>query len=187
MIKYSKKLADYVCGEIEKGRTLTSICKEEGVPSHATIHKWVKESDCGEAVGKEWENFGPKYKSARETQINHLIDQMHDIADAPPPVPPQKVRDENGNMIPLEGTDRKLWVNAENQRRRLKVDAIKFHTAKLAGVMGHNLEKGVMVQGDTINIINYSTDQPLDFQKKPSNIEVKEVGFIDTSKHENHK
>jgi hypothetical protein len=47
MIHYTKKLANYICGEIEKGRTLTSICKEEGVPTYSTVHKWVREDEEG--------------------------------------------------------------------------------------------------------------------------------------------
>jgi hypothetical protein len=173
MVVYSDKLATYVLGEIEKGRTLTSICREEGVPSHATIHKWVRD---------DYKGFGAKYQTSRETQLNYFIDQMHDIADAPPPVPPEFVRNDKGEMEKLEGTDRKLWVNAENQRRRLKVDAIKFQTAKLAGVMGHNLEKGITVQGDTINIINYATAPTDTIDIDAPEVKVKEVNFINTEK-----
>jgi len=180
LIKYSKKLGDYILGEIEKGRTLTAICREEGIPSHATVHKWVRE----DAKGTKWEGFGDAYKTARETQLNYFIDQMHDIADQPPPVPPQFVRQEDGQMTELKGDERKLWVNAENMRRRLKVDAIKFQAGKLAGVMGYNLDKGIVVTGDVVNILNYSTIEALPHQKLPTEKEVKVVNFIEVKNEE---
>jgi hypothetical protein len=134
--------------------------------------------------GKDWYGFRDMYNTTRQIQLNFFIDQMHDIADAPPPVPPQFVKDEKGKFIPLEGTDRKLWVNAENQRRRLKVDAIKFQTAKLAGALGHELEKGITVQGDTINILNYATNAPIDVEtiEPPKLVETRTVSFLEVNK-----
>ena len=170
MVKHSEKLVSYVLGEIAKGRTLTSICKEEGIPAHSTIHEWVRE---------DYKGFGAKYQVARETQLNYFIDQMHDIADAPPPIAPEYVTDDSGKRMKLEGTDRKLWCNAETQRRRLKVDAIKFQTAKIAGVMGHNLEKGIVVQGDTINIINYATAPDNAIDIKAVEADIKTVNFLE--------
>ena len=185
-IAYTQQVADYILEELEKGRTLISICKENKMPTHSTVHKWVRD-DIGHTTNKDGstkeEGFASGYKQARETQLNFYIDQMHDIADAPPPVPPQFVENEHGEMILLEGVDRKLWVNAENMRRRLKVDAIKFQAGKLAGVMGHNSQIGVSIHGDTINIINYATEAPQVVEDSPqTEVVVKTVNFIDTSK-----
>jgi hypothetical protein len=165
-IKPTKKIKNYVCEQIEMGRSLTDICKEEGLPAHRTIHKWVRDD----------EEFALDYRQARETQMNYLIDVMNDIADLPPPVPPAEVKNEHGKMVPLEGTERKLWVNAVIQQRRLKIDTIKFQAAKLAGVLGANTQAGVMVVGDTVNILNYST--PDEGLPGP---EVKAANFIETT------
>ena len=174
-LKYTEKAAKYILTELEKGRTLTSICKEEDLPAYRTIQQWVTDDK---------EGFKERYDQARLHQVNMFIDKMHDIADLPPPVPPEFVKNEHGDMIPLEGTDRKLWVNAENQRRRLQVDTIKFTAAKLVGAMNAKMERGVTIQGDTINIMNYSTPQQLmesDIQGYPDDIEVKQVNFIETT------
>jgi len=171
-VGYTKKRGDYILKELEKGRTLTHILKEEDLPTYSTVCKWVREDD----------DFGRKYKIARESQLNLWVDQMMDIADLPPPVPPETVKNERGEDVALKDGDRKLWVNAENQRRRLKVDTIKFQAGKLAGVMGHNTKAGVQVTGDVINILNYATMDPaLAVNVEESVAEVKEVQFIDTT------
>ena len=166
-VGYTKKRGDYILKELEKGRTLTHILKEEDLPTYSTVCKWVREDD----------DFGRKYKIARESQLNLWVDQMMDIADLPPPVPPDFVENDKGEQIPLKDGDRKLWVNAENMRRRLKVDTIKFQAGKLAGVMGYN-DKAIQVVGDTINILNYAVAPP--DTHDTVDIEVKEVNFIDT-------
>lgn len=170
-IKYSKKVANYILTEIEKGRSLTSICAESTVPSYRAVQAWVRENKY---------EFTKLYRQARETQLNLFIDQMNDIADAPPPVAPSFVVNDEGAKVPLEGGDRKLWVNAEIQRRRLKVDTIKFQAAKLAGVMGYHADKGLTVVGDTVNILNYAS-APDDGKIVISEGKVKEVNFIEVT------
>ena len=170
-VKYTKKIADYILGEIEKGRSLTSICREENIPTYRSVQQWVRDDK---------KDFAQGYKQARETQLNYFIDQMHDIADAPPPVPPEFVENMKGEMVPLEGADRKLWVNAEVQRRRLKVDTIKFQAGKLAGVMNYNNGKAIQVVGDTVNILNYAV-APSATNDDTIDIEVKEVNFLEVT------
>ena len=167
-VTYTKKIADYILTEIEKGRSLTSICKEDNVPTYRSVQQWVRDDK---------NDFTRLYKQARETQLNLYIDQMHDIADAPPPVPPEFVKNDKGEMVPLAGADRKLWVNAEVQRRRLKIDTIKFIAGKLAGVMGYNNEKSIQVVGDTINILNYAVAPPS--TEDTVDVEVAEVNFLE--------
>ena len=98
-VKYTSKAASYILIEIEKGRTLTTICKEDGLPTHRTVHNWVREDING---------FALRYKQARETQLNFFIDQMHDIADMPPPVAPEEVKNDKGIMIPLKDGEPEL-------------------------------------------------------------------------------
>ena len=167
-VTYTKKIADYILTELEKGRSLSAICREETVPTYRSVQQWVRDDKKGFAAG---------YKQARETQLNLWIDQMHDIAELPPPYPPEFVKNENGEMVPLEGQDRKLWVNAEVQRRRLKIDTIKFQAGKLAGVMGYNDAKAIQVVGDTINILNYAVAPPAD--EDTVDIEVQEVNYLE--------
>lgn len=145
------------------------------MPSYRAVQGWIRDDKDG---------FTAQHKQARETQLNYFIDQMHDIADAPPPVAPDEVENAKGEMIPLEGADRKLWVNAEIQRRRLKVDTIKFQAGKLAGVMGYNAEKGITVVGDTINILNYAVAPQDTVDDTTVDVEVKEVNYIDVPTEE---
>ena len=174
-VKPTKKLLRYICDELEKGKTLTDICTGDEMPAHRTVHKWVREDD----------EFAKDYRQARETQMNFWIDQMNHIADMPPPIAPSEVKNDQGEMVTLSDGEKKLWVNAEVQRRRLKVDTIKFQSAKIAGTMGYHQQTGVTVVGDTINIVNYATqpeEAPIDVG--PAN-EVKVVNFIDTTEETN--
>lgn len=157
IVGFTHDLADRICEELEKGRTLIAICKDEGMPSHRAVHRWVRENV---------EDFSYKYRLARETQLNFWIDQIHEIASLPPPIAPDIIfvkdgkLDLRGDPKQLSDGEKKLWVNAELQGRRLKVDSIKFVAAKASGVMNYNDHNGITVQGDKIIIMNYATPPP---------------------------
>ncbi len=172
--KMTKKLTGYICEQLEKGRTLTDICREDGMPQYRTVLKWVRED----------EEFCEQYRISRESQMSYWVDEMNDIADMPPPIAPDEAKNAKGETVILSDSDKKLWVNAENQRRRLKVDAIKFLSAKIAGTFNYHQNTGVTVQGDTINIINYASAPPPDTDSIDIEANVKEVNFIDTTEHE---
>ncbi len=138
-VKYSKEIAEKLLKEMEKGRTLSEICKnDKGMPTYASVQYWIRKGTHG---------FDKEYKKSREIQIQLWIDQMVDLAEEPPPTAPDTIEDRN---------ERKLWVNAENQRRRLKIDTLKFIAAKLAPNLGYGEHHGLNVQGETVNIINYA-------------------------------
>jgi hypothetical protein len=73
---YNKRIASYICKELMKGRSLTSICKENNMPSMPTVYSWLNSS-------KPYyiEEFFKSYSMAREIQSHILADQIVDIAD----------------------------------------------------------------------------------------------------------
>jgi hypothetical protein len=69
---YTEETADEVCAELMRGRSLRSICGDEGMPDRATIHRWLSAH----------EGFATKYARARDIQADHLFDEMQEIADS---------------------------------------------------------------------------------------------------------
>lgn len=68
---YSEETADAICELIADGKSLRSICDDEGMPDKATVFRWlVSHAD-----------FATKYALAREAQADSLVDEMTDIAD----------------------------------------------------------------------------------------------------------
>lgn len=73
---YSRKMAKYICEEISKGRTLTSICKEKNTPSIPTVYAWL-----GRFNPAFQEEFFKLYREAREIQAEVMADEIKDISD----------------------------------------------------------------------------------------------------------
>lgn len=67
-----KTVGDYVCSELEKGRSLGSVCREQGMPNSATFMQWV-DDDPG--------HLGRQYALAREAGYRKLADEIIEIAD----------------------------------------------------------------------------------------------------------
>jgi hypothetical protein len=111
---YTKKLAATICTRITCGESLGSICKTPGMPSVATVYRWLASNS----------EFRELYTTAREDQADTLADQILQIADETPLV---KVKCEDG-----KDEEKPLQVDgAAVQLLKLRVDARKFLAAKL--------------------------------------------------------
>ena len=73
---YTDKVGKYICQEIMKGRTITSICKEEGMPCLPTVFNWLNKLN-----NAYNEDFLKSYSQAREIQAEVMADEIKDIAD----------------------------------------------------------------------------------------------------------
>ena len=93
---FSQELADAIFAQIGKGRGLSDICRDEGMPNRTTIYRWLAEDEA----------FRRQYAVACEIRPEHMGDQILGSAD----------NDEN----------------EDTQRDRLRIDARKWLTAKLA-------------------------------------------------------
>ena len=94
-----------VCDELAKGKSLRSICENDDQQPH-----WVTVL---QAVQRD-EDLYEMYSRARAVGAEVLADEMHDLARQPLP----------------EDMDPKL-ANAEVQRRRLEIDALKWTFARM--------------------------------------------------------
>jgi len=73
MVAYSEELAARICAEMAKGRSLRSVCRDDGMPDESAVRLWAAEDRNG---------FAPHYARAREAQIEALSEDLLDIADS---------------------------------------------------------------------------------------------------------
>lgn len=69
--EYSQETADAICERIADGESLRSVCRDEQMPSKATVFRWLV----------EFPDFETKYAHAREAQADALVDEIVGIAD----------------------------------------------------------------------------------------------------------
>ena len=99
----------YIFSEIEKGRALRNVLKDEGTPSTSTFSIWMDRD----------EELSKRYARACEKRADVIFDDILDIAD-----------DSSGDKMINE--DGREVLNSEFvQRSRLRIDARKWILAKM--------------------------------------------------------
>lgn len=111
-VRFSQELFDIICGEIASGRSLRSICTDEGMPTVSGVMKWLIEKP----------EIVEQYTRAREIQAETIFDEMLDIAD-----------DASNDWMLSNKPDSDSWLlNGEHiQRSRLRIDARKWQLSKM--------------------------------------------------------
>ena len=112
--KYSDKLAQIIFLRLSEGESLRSICRDDEMPSQATVYNWLKSVD----------GFLEQYRKAREEQADTLADEIVSIADETPELNP--VVDKNtGELIRVELSSAYIaW-------QKNRIDARKWTASKL--------------------------------------------------------
>lgn len=110
---FSQEVADYICTELGKGKSLRKILVEDGMPSYQTIYHWMAAQP----------QFLEQYTRAREEQAETLADEIVDIADETPEMNP--IIDRNGELIRIE------MHSAYLQWQKQRIEARKWTAAKL--------------------------------------------------------
>lgn len=110
---YSAETVATICGRLTEGESLRSICRDEAMPSCASVFLWLQKHP----------EFSEQYTRAREAQADTLADEILEISDDA----------RNDWMERNRGEDDKGWVaNGEHiQRSRLRVDTRKWIASKL--------------------------------------------------------
>lgn len=70
--KYSDEMAEKICEKIANGRSLRSICAEDGMPTTSTVCKWLIEN----------KEFSEQYTRARDKQADYFAEEIIEIADS---------------------------------------------------------------------------------------------------------
>lgn len=112
------ELADTLCERIASGRSLVSICKEDDMPSIASVFSWLSKGS-EENPEPPFKDLLDKYVRAREIQAELYATEIIDIADDGAN---DTYRDDEGNII----VDHDVLG-----RSKLRVDARKWIVSKL--------------------------------------------------------
>jgi hypothetical protein len=68
---FSQEVADIICERMIEGEDLVTICKDEGMPSRATVYRWMAENPA----------FETQCARAREGLADHDAHQIAQIAE----------------------------------------------------------------------------------------------------------
>ena len=107
--KDKDNIFEYVCQEIEKGKALRNVLKDENMPSTSTFYQWL---DNDEVKAKQ-------YARATEVRADIIFDDILSIAD------------ENTNDTSINENGIEVVNNDVIQRSRLRIDARKWVLSKL--------------------------------------------------------
>ena len=70
--KYNGAMIEDICEKIANGRSLRSICAENGMPTTSTVCKWLIEN----------KEFSEQYTRARDKQADYFAEEIIEIADS---------------------------------------------------------------------------------------------------------
>lgn len=68
---YSDEIADEICSRLSQGESLRQILKDDHMPGHTTVYKWLRENRA----------FADNHARARADQADTLADEIIEIAD----------------------------------------------------------------------------------------------------------
>lgn len=68
---YTPEIADKICEYVENGMALSRVCKLEGMPTPATVYRWLR----------NFPEFNEAYTRAKDTQLEMLAEEILEIAD----------------------------------------------------------------------------------------------------------
>lgn len=68
---YNDEVAAHICSEISSGRSLRSICDDEGMPNKSTVFKWLAKHL----------SFNDQYTKAQEERTSAFAEEIVEISD----------------------------------------------------------------------------------------------------------
>ena len=109
---YTPELAQEVLDRLIDGKSLRKICDEPGMPSRATVLRWL---------AADVDGFEAKYASARVAQLMGEADDLLEIADTP----------EFGTKEVSKATGLEITTGDMIEHRKLKISTRQWLLAKL--------------------------------------------------------
>lgn len=107
---FNQRIAAKICDELLEGKSLVSICAQEGFPARSTVFKWLSENA----------SFSDSYARAKELQMEAMGEEILSIAD-------------DGLNDTLTDEEGHTFTNHDViNRSRLRVDTRKWLMSKLA-------------------------------------------------------
>lgn len=114
---YTPEVGNIICLRIAEGESLRSICLDDGMPTKTTVMRWLQEEDKTD--------FRDQYTRARESQAEHYLDEIIEIAD-------DCTDDVEAIISSQEGAIGHRIKQSAIQRARLQIDTRKWTMSKLA-------------------------------------------------------
>ena len=109
---YTVEIALEICTRLADGESLNSMCKDEHLPSNATVRSWALDNV---------EGFSTQYTRARELGYSLLAEEMMAIADTPV----------IGSKTTSKATGIETTEGDMIEHRRLQVDTRKWMLSKM--------------------------------------------------------
>lgn len=132
---FTPELADHICACLAEGRSMRSVCRDEGMPDLSTVFRWLRTND----------GFREQYARATEERGEALADEIVDIADMPPAY---KTTAEGTSIDPADVANRKLqidtrkWVASKLKPKKYGDQVEHKHTGNVAlGLVIHEKPK----------------------------------------------
>lgn len=111
---FTQELADDICALLAEGKSMRTVCHDDGMPSMSSVFKWLREND----------EFSQQYTRAKAESADAMVEEMNDIADDGTNDWMEKF-DKDGNNIGWQ-------LNGEHvQRSKLRIETRKWLAAKL--------------------------------------------------------
>jgi len=107
---YNEDLTSHICAEIASGRSLRSICADDGMPSAKSVYLWLS----------KFSDFSDKYAKAQSDRTVHWAEEIVEISD-----------DSTHDMMEL-GEGKFAPNSVAVSRDKLKVDTRKWLMSKMA-------------------------------------------------------
>lgn len=68
---YSQEMADAICDGLSDGKSLRTVCAQDGFPERITVFKWLRTQ----------EGFADQYARAKQEGMDAFVDDMQAISD----------------------------------------------------------------------------------------------------------
>lgn len=139
---YTQEKADLICSLIAEGRSLSSVCREEGMPGSSSVFRWLREN----------QEFRKNYDtSMRERTLAHG-EQLIDISD-------DGTNDWMEDQY-MKGKSPGWKVNGEAvQRSKLRVDTRKWLMSKMEPKKyGDKMDVTSGGEPISVTMVNYKKD-----------------------------
>lgn len=111
---YSPELAEIICIRLSEGESLRSVCRDEELPSKATVLRWIARHD----------DFRDQYVRAKAQGAEAIAEEMFDIAD--------DASNDWMEKLDAEGQGIGWQLNGDHVRRsQLRIDTRKWYLSKI--------------------------------------------------------
>lgn len=134
---FTQVTANEICKRISNNESLRSICRDEKMPSLATVINWLLDT--------KYSEFLVQYRVARDIQAEHMFEEVREIAEKA--------------IADIEGDDKS--DGARVQARKLEVDTLKWILSRMNPKKYSDkidvTSEGKALKGNTITFTNFAS------------------------------